>query len=107
MKDTEFKVMPVDRPLKNTVMCHETIKLTMVAQLARDFTQGIMIAQHSNVVQGKEAKLLSNKEVVAKACDLADEMFTEFRKRGWLLDMPSLDELAKDTSSAPGFKVAS
>lgn len=37
--------------------------------------------------------LMPVKKVVSRACDIAGTAMDEFRKRGWLVGIPSLDEL--------------
>ena len=40
-----------------------------------------------------EITLMPTKEVVVRACDLAEQAFEEFKTRGWLLDVPSFEEV--------------
>lgn len=35
-------------------------------------------------------------ESATRACDVADAAFGEFYKRGWVIDMPSLDEMREE-----------
>lgn len=39
-------------------------------------------------------------DVVARACDTADQAIAEFRSRGWLIDLPSIlgEEASRDPS---------
>jgi hypothetical protein len=105
--ELEVKVMSNDKPLKNTAMCHELQKLTPHGQFAKELAHCMVMAQISNTVQGHEGRALSNQQIVTSACDLAVEFYHQALGRGWLVEMPTLDELSKDTSSPPGFRVVS
>lgn len=39
-------------------------------------------------------RAMTAQEVVRKACSVADEAFTEFKSRGWLTPIPTIQELA-------------
>jgi len=62
------------------------------AQLASDLMRNIAIA--ACVPEGVDAgghqifRLMSPTEVVARATDIADLAWREYRQRGWLLDVP-------------------
>ncbi len=102
--DTEFKVVDCSQPQKKQVMFHERVRLTLVGQFAKEMTQYIVMSQIANQMQGRVAEQLPNREVVAKACELAEMFYEAASLRGMLLDVPSLDELLEDDSSPPGFR---
>ena len=52
--------------------------------------------------------LLSINEIVKRACDLSEETFSEFERRGWLMPIPLYHDLIKQlesesTTRTPGF----
>jgi hypothetical protein len=105
--DTELKVFHVEKPLKQHIVFHERVKLTLVGQFAKDLIQGIVMAQVANVVQGKGVVQFSDEQVVDKACNLAELFYKTAADREMLIDVPSLDELSIDDVSPVGFRVAS
>lgn len=61
----------------------------------------VRIALASGETSGEDSagraklELMSAKEVVQRACDIADNAFSEFEKRGWLIDVPGPELLTK------------
>ena len=61
------------------------------------------ILDHFSLISAKESgedsagrqklKLMAPSEVAARACDLADAFFGEIERRGWLLKMPSYEDI--------------
>ena len=41
-------------------------------------------------------KLMPVDEAVRRACDISDGAYAAFRERGWMLDIPSLNELEEE-----------
>lgn len=65
------------------------------------FTMAIL--ERWAMVQGKDGGedsagrskigLMPVNETVERACEIADKAFATFRERGWMLDVPSMDDL--------------
>ena len=52
----------------------------------------------------QEVRNLTPREVVVRACDIADAFYTEIESRGWLLSVPVYDDCVKtlrDTAPSP------
>lgn len=95
-QDTEIQVRAVNDPLQKFAMIHEVIKLSMRAQMAKDLTHMLVATQSSAVAMGHRENVDPVKTIITMACDLAQEAFTQFEERGWLINVPSLTELSGD-----------
>lgn len=49
----------------------------------------------------RELTVMPPKEVVERACEMASLAYDEFVNRGWMLELPSFDELAADDDPRP------
>jgi hypothetical protein len=79
---------------------------TYVQDLLKGY--GLVAAKPGKCHNGfQESVLLEPKEVVGRACDLAEVLFNEFASRGWLLKVPLYDEIVEqlrdEAPSSVGF----
>ena len=102
--DLEFKVVDSSQQQKKQVLFHERVKLTLVGQFAKDLVIMITTAQIGNLSQGRLVAQLSNDEVVDKAFNIAEMFYESAADRGFLIDVPSLDELMVDDTTPAGFR---
>jgi hypothetical protein len=96
----EFKILGVlDRPGQLAV--HETEYETHEARLAKRFAEIIVsssdYAKHLGdaLHDGPKANLISPEIISKRACDLACYLMIEMRKREWIVQGPSVDEVYK------------
>ena len=54
----------------------------------------------------QKLKLLSPVEVATRACDLAEAFFSEIERRGWLLKLPSYEEVQSTAREAEASRKA-
>ena len=47
------------------------------------------------------ARLMDERAIADRACDIAEETFAAFRRRGWEVDMPGIEEM-QDALAAAG-----
>ncbi len=89
-KGSSPKVMP-------GVQSHNRHMLKAEAEFAKIMIQTGMVAG-SQDGRGEHArmKLMAPADVVNRACKLAELAYAEFSRRGWIVDMPSYDEMRKE-----------
>jgi hypothetical protein len=86
---------------------HERVHLDCTAKFAMLCIErwGMVAAVPDGEDSAGRAKLrpASVDEVVSRACDSAEKFFAEAKKRGWMVDVPSIEELldaSKDQENA-------
>ena len=90
-KGSRPKVMPA-------LQTHNRQMLKSEGEFARAMIQTGMIA---GIVEkkgkgGETMRLLTPAEVVERACTLSALAYAEFRKRGWIVSLPSLAEMRQE-----------
>jgi hypothetical protein len=83
---------------------HNRHTLKSEADMAKQMAMTGMVA---GIHDNETMKLLTPDEVVQRACDIAQLAYAEFARRGWLVPLPShqemTDDLLGDRSNGPGF----
>lgn len=95
MRTYEARLQRMERKQTHSIMVNELLKFNMPGQLAFQLAQ-LMVASNRGAPQMPEA-------VATHACNIADAFFKEAERRGWLLHMPSLDQLYTEDDTKVGF----
>ena len=79
------------------LMLHENEHLELKAKVALSMLEkwGMVAAEPDGEDSAGRAKLKlpSADDLAKRACDVTDEAFTEFEKRGWVLKLPTMSEM--------------
>lgn len=98
----EAVVLDRNETMKSLVI-HHRLALDAVAVLALDLSKVLV---HSPFYAGEDSsgrarhRPPTDTEVVARACDIADRLYQEFEKRGWLVIAPPMDVIREEESPA-------
>jgi hypothetical protein len=101
MIDTKPEIIGIKRSYGEpaTIMTHERFMLTIEARFAMALIErwGLVAAQEDGEDSAgrQKVRLSSIKDVVDRAANTAALAIKEFSDRGWMVDVPSYDDVTK------------
>lgn len=104
--DIETYNNPVDRHYRPSITIHDREQLSTRAKCVMDLLGrwGLVAAD----IDGEDSagrsklKLQEVEEMVHRAVESVELAFEECKKRGWIVDAPSLDEIKNETDDPQG-----
>jgi len=94
----EWKIAKRYDNLVKNVQVHETEIPNWEARLATALIErwGVVVADNDgeDAAGRSKLRLLSPQETVGRACDIAAAAVEQFRTRGWVVNLPTLAEIA-------------
>lgn len=112
MKKADLKIISTRAQIRGQLMVHERCKLTPQGTLAVEIVRSLSLAAipDGETSTGEQKyRPLTPAEIVEKAVAVSGLIYDKVESKGWVLDVPSFEEIEKfdGDASAPGFLPAS
>jgi hypothetical protein len=80
-----------------SIYTHNRQILKAEAEFAKAMIQtGMMLGRHEKHGDKETVKFSTPAEIVTRACALAELAYAEFATRGWIVPLPSIDEMREE-----------
>jgi hypothetical protein len=96
MKNPDIKIVRSGEQMRNVMMTHERVFLTLQAKYATDLIRTTLMTgmPDGETTAGEQKhRPLTPEEAVERAVVATEKLFEAMENKGWILEVPSLDDL--------------